>query len=131
MEDFEIYEVFPVKPSVLFEGWLDSKVHSDIIGSDSEIEPSVNGKFNIWDGYITGKTIELVKDKKIVQKWRTTEFPEKSQDSILELDFEEINDGTKMIIKHTNIPDGQSKDYKQGWIDYYFKPMKKYFSKGN
>jgi len=26
------------------------------------------------------------------------------------------------------IPDGQGENYKQGWKDFYFKPMKKYFS---
>jgi activator of HSP90 ATPase len=28
-----------------------------------------------WNMYISGKNIELVKDKKIVQEWKTTEWP--------------------------------------------------------
>jgi activator of HSP90 ATPase len=129
MESFEINETFPVNPAKIYEAWLDSKAHGKIIGSDADIEPDVNGKFNIWDGYITGRTIELEKDKKIIQEWRTTEFPEKSGFSILELDLEETENGTNLILKHSNIPDGQGNDYKQGWIAYYFKPMKEYFSK--
>ena len=129
MESFEISEIFPVKPDALFKAWLDSKSHGEMTGTDADIEPNVDGKFNIWAGYITGKTIELVKDKKIVQEWRTTEFPEKSPDSILELVFEENKNGTKLILKQSNIPDGQTNEYKEGWIDYYFKPMKNYFSK--
>ena len=35
--------------------------------------------------YIEGKNLELEKDKKIVQKWRTTEFPDDAPDSDLEI----------------------------------------------
>jgi len=33
-----------------------------------------------------------------------------------------------MTVIHSDIPDGQGDDYRQGWIDYYFEPMKEYFS---
>ena len=36
---------------------------------------------------------------------------------------------TKLTIIHTSIPDGQGEGYRQGWLDYYFKPMKEYFGK--
>jgi activator of HSP90 ATPase len=129
MEEFKIAEIFFVKPSIIYDAWLNSKVHGEMIGSDADIDSEIGGKFNIWDGYISGRTIELTKYKKIVQEWRTTEFPENCADSILELDFEETKNGTKLILKHSNIPDSQSEEYKQGWLDFYFKPMKDYFSK--
>ncbi len=62
-----------------------------------------------------------------MQAWRTTEFPEGSPDSRLEMLLEEAKGGTKITLVHTNIPDGQGKDYEQGWIAFYFKPMKQYF----
>jgi hypothetical protein len=34
-----------------------------------------------------------------------------------------------MTLKHTDIPPGQADGYQEGWIDYYFTPMKEYFSK--
>jgi activator of HSP90 ATPase len=128
MEKFEISEEFKVKPIKIYNAWLDSKIHGQIIGSSAEIDSKLNGKFDIWDGYITGKTIELVKNKRIVQEWRTTEFPADSENSILELNFEETKKGTRLLLKHSKIPDGQADEYKEGWIEYYFKPMKEYFS---
>jgi activator of HSP90 ATPase len=66
--------------------------------------------------------------RRIVQTWRTSEFPEDSTDSRVELLLEEVVDGTKITLIHTEIPDGQGDGYKQGWEDFYFTPMRAYFS---
>ncbi len=76
-----------------------------------------------------GKTLELDPPRRIVQSWRTTEFPEEAPDSRLEIDLEEARGGTRITITQTEIPSGQGESYRQGWIDYYFTPMKKYFSR--
>ncbi len=128
MESIELSASFKVKPEKIYSAWLDSKKHADMTGSEAEISPGINGKFTAWDGYISGTTIELIQGKKIVQKWRTTEFPPESQDSILEIELEKTKTGTKLILRHSMIPDGQGDNYKQGWKDFYFKPMKKYFA---
>jgi activator of HSP90 ATPase len=46
----------------------------------------------------------------------------------LEIKFEEKGKGTRVTLIHTEIPDGQGEMYKQGWNDYYFRPMKKYYT---
>jgi activator of HSP90 ATPase len=128
MDSFKLIEHFPVKPEILYKAWLNSDIHAEIIRSSAEIDPGINGKFTIWDGYITGTTKELSENKKIVQYWRTTEFPLDSPDSILEITFDETKEGTKLTLVHTNIPDGQGEDYKQGWKENYFEPILEYFS---
>jgi hypothetical protein len=37
--------------------------------------------------------------------------------------------GCKLTLKQWNIPEGQGKSYKEGWVKFYFKPMEKYFNK--
>jgi activator of HSP90 ATPase len=127
---FTVRAVFPVPPSTLISAWLSSKEHSAFTGSPAKISAKVGGKFTAWEGYISGTTTQMVKDKKIVQKWRTTEFPDNSPDSLLVVEFEKAKDGTKLTLTHQQIPEGQAQQYKQGWEDYYFKPMREYFSKG-
>jgi hypothetical protein len=34
---------------------------------------------------------------------------------------------TEILMVHSNVPVEQSADYKQGWVDFYWKPLKKYF----
>jgi activator of HSP90 ATPase len=127
MEQFEMTATFPVPPEDVYRAWLDSEAHAAMTGSPAEIDPAVGGAFSAWEGYITGKTIELVPGQKIVQEWRTTEFPEGSPPSRVELVFEKTKTGTRLRLSHTRIPDGQANDYKQGWDDFYFTPMKEYF----
>ncbi|MBE0526389.1 MAG: SRPBCC domain-containing protein [Candidatus Thorarchaeota archaeon] len=115
------------EPEDVYCAWLDSKKHSDMTGSEAIVDPKINGGFTAWDGYIEGITIEMEPNNRIVQKWRTTGFPSDSPDSIVEILFEGSKNGTKMILIHTEIPEGQSEEYKKGWKDFYFDPMKAYF----
>ncbi len=111
----------------IYSAWLDNKKHGEFTGDKAKIDPHIGGKFSAWDGYILGKTLELEPFKRIVQSWRTTEFPKDAPDSKLEVLLETEGKGTRVTLIHTNIPDGQGDMYKQGWEDYYFEPMKRYF----
>jgi activator of HSP90 ATPase len=126
---FTMTATFPVSPAALFKAWLSSKEHSAFTGSPANISAKVGGKFTAWDGYIYGTTTQMEKDKKIVQKWRTTEFPDNSPDSLVIVEFKKVKGGTDLVLTHSEIPEGQAQQYKQGWEDYYFTPMRDYFSK--
>jgi activator of HSP90 ATPase len=128
-DSFTISAVFPVPPARLFAAWLSSKEHSAFTDSPAKISAKVGGRFTAWDNYICGTTARLVKDRKIVQRWRTTEFPDKSPDSLLTIEFEKVKEGTKLTLTHEEIPEGQASEYRKGWQDFYFKPMKDYFSR--
>ena len=128
-ESFEVSSFFPgISAERIYTGWMESKAHSAFTGSPARIDPGVGGEFSAWDGYITGKNLEVVPHKRILQSWRTTEFPQGSPVSLLEILLEEMEDGTQLTLIHTGIPDGQGESYRQGWEDYYFNPMQKYFS---
>jgi activator of HSP90 ATPase len=117
----------PVTPEILYHDWLDSNSHSQFTGAAAQIAPEVGGAFTAWDGYISGTTIELESPRRILQQWRTTEFPSDSPDSILEILFIPTDLGTRLILNHSNIPDGQGDSYFTGWQDYYFEPMLEYY----
>jgi activator of HSP90 ATPase len=89
----------------------------------------VGSQFSAWDGYITGKTLELTPHSRILQSWRTTDFAGEEPDSLLEVLLVEAKGGTRVTLNHANIPAGHGPEYKKGWIDFYFKPMKGYFAR--
>ena len=126
---FKISAVIPAKPEEIYKAWLSTKGHTAMTGSTAKVTGRVGGKFSAWDGYIFGKTLELTPNKRIVQAWRTSEFPDDAPDSHLEISLEEVKGGTKVTLTHTDMPEGQVADYKQGWQDFYFTPMKGYFAK--
>lgn len=98
-------------------------------GSPAKVDGKVGGKFTAWDGYIFGSTLELTPNQRIVQAWRTSEFPDDASDSRVEILLEEVDAGTKVTLTHSDMPEDQVESYRQGWEDFYFKPMRQYFGK--
>jgi len=120
-------ELFPAEPVKVYEALVDPKKHTEFTGSKATGDPKVGGKFTAWDGYISGKHLTLEKGKRIVQEWRTTEWPEGYEPSTLEFTFKKVKNGTELAMIHSNVPAEQAASYRQGWIDSYWKPLKKYF----
>lgn len=125
---FKLTTILQATPAEIYKVWVSSKGHAAMTGSAATVSGRVGGKFSAWDGYIFGRTLELKPGKRIVQAWRTTEFPDDAPDSRLEISFEEAKGGTKLTLTHTGMPEDQVADYKQGWEDFYFRPMKEYFT---
>ncbi len=124
---FTISDTFPTTPKALYAAWLDSDSHAAMTGGEAHISAELGTSFSAWDGYITGQNLELEPGKRIVQSWRTTEFAAQDPDSRLEILLEPVPEGTKLTLIHQEIPEGQP-DYALGWEDFYFKPMREYFS---
>ena len=126
---FEISTKLAASAERVYRAWLDPAEHAAFIDGSAVIAPEVGGAFDIWDGYITGRTLQLDPPKRIVQAWRTTEFPEGSPDSRLEVRLEADGAGTRLTLVHTEIPEGQGPQYEQGWKEHYFTPMQRYFAR--
>ncbi len=124
--EFTLSIALPAKAAVIYKAWLSTKGHSDMTGSPAKVDGRVDGDFTAWDGYIWGTFTELEENKRILQAWRTSEFPEEAEDSHVEIILEEAGGETKLTLIHTNIPEGQD-SYKKGWEDFYFTPMQNYF----
>jgi len=126
---FKLSETFNTNASEIYKAWLSGEGHSAITGSPANVDGKIGGKFTAWDGYIFGSTLELTPHQRIVQAWRTSEFPDDAPDSHLEVLFEETEGGTKVTLTHSDMPEDQVESYRQGWEDFYFKPMREYFNK--
>lgn len=125
-DSFRVFDVMPTTPERVYQAWLNSAEHTSMTGGKATIDPAT-GAFTAWDGYIRGTTLEADPSRRIVQSWRSEEFPEGSGDSRIELILEVAEGGTMLTLIHTDIPEGQGAAYQQGWHDHYFVPMKSYF----
>ena len=123
---FVITSTIAAKSSLLYHAFLDSAIHSEFTGSTAHIENKVGGKFTAWDGYISGNILELDEPRRIRQSWRTTDFSEGDEDSLLEIEFIERDGMTQVRLKHSNLPEGTGEEYKQGWKEFYLEPLAEY-----
>lgn len=126
-ESFQVSATIPASPEAVYEAWLDSEKHSAMTGGRAHVDPRPGGRFKAWDDYITGETIALVPCERVVQSWRTQEFPPDADDSMIEVRFEPEGVNTRITIVHTDIPAGQGEAYERGWHQHYFEPMATFF----
>lgn len=119
----------PAKPAQIYKAFLQAKTHAAFTGAGATCDARVGGEFTAYDGYIWGKILELDEGRKIVQEWQTTEWPAEAPPSIAEFTLREKEGGTELKMVQCEVPVEQVESYRQGWIDYYWEPLKEYFSR--
>ena len=116
------------EPKAIYDAFMDSKKHSKFTGGTAKISPKVGGKFSVYDGYAEGENVELEPGKKIVQTWRASDWPEDHYSKIT-IKLTKKGKATKLTFTHTGVPEDFFDDIKQGWIDFYWEPMKQLLEK--
>ncbi len=102
---------------------MDSRKHAKFTGEKASISRKIGGKFTAYAEYINGINLNLVQDKTIVQSWRGNDWPEGHYSKVT-FSLEKVKRGTRLIFKQSGVPEEHYKDIKQGWRDYYWKPMR-------
>jgi len=113
-------------PHDIYEALMDSIKHTDFSEAKAVISRDIGGKFTTFDGWASGKNIELVQDKKIVQTWRGADWPEDHYSTIT-FALKQKGKETILDFTQTEIPMELYDDIKQGWIDWYWDKLKTYF----
>lgn len=123
-------EFFPgVAPASLYQALVNSKQHAEFTGARATGAAKAGARFTAWDGYISGKHLELDRGKRIVQEWITTEWPDGAPPSRVEWTFTAKDGGAEATLVHSAVPASQVEAYRKGWVDYYWTPLKQYLLK--
>ena len=125
--EFTLTAKFNATAEEIYRAWLSTEQHAQMTGGDADVSDSIGDSFTSWDGYIFGKNLELEPNERIVQSWRTSEFKDDEEDSQIEITLRELQGETELTLKHTNLP-SHGEQYRKGWEEHYFQPMKRYFS---
>ena len=117
-------------PNEIYEAFMDAKKHSKFTESKAKVSRKIGGSFSIFEGSLSGKNVELIQDKKIVQTWRGDgdNWP-KGYYSTITLVLEPVDDGTLIKFSQVDIPEGAYESVKEGWETYYWEPLKEMLEK--
>ena len=115
---------FACTPHEFYEIIMDSKKHTAFMIDPAKMSRKVGGKFTAAGGYIQGKNLKLVKDKKIVQLWRGGDFPEGHMSTVT-FELQKVATGTKLVFTHEGVPMENYKSINSGWKTYYWDKIKK------
>jgi len=117
-------------PHEIYEVFMDAKKHSKLTEGKAKVSREIGGSFSIFEGALSGKNVELIQDKKIVQTWRGDgENWPKGYYSTITLIFKPDDKGTLIKFTHVDIPEASYESVKEGWETYYWEPLKEMLEK--
>jgi activator of HSP90 ATPase len=129
-KDIKQEEHFDASPAEIYDALMDSKKHTQFTGDTAKIENKVGGNFTAFSGYASGKNLELIQDKKIVQSWHAEEenWPD---DYFSKITFELKPDkgGTLLNFTHEGVPVENADSIADGWVTYYWEPLREMVKK--
>ncbi|MGC1618747.1 MAG: SRPBCC domain-containing protein [Candidatus Acidiferrum sp.] len=92
-----------------------------------EISREVGGAFSAFGGYVTGRQIELVPGRRIVQAWRAGSWAPGAY-SIARFELSPQGTGTKLEFEHAGFPQGDAEHLLAGWKGNYWEPLAKFLA---
>ncbi|SRR5260221_754385 len=118
------------EPTSVFEALMNSAQHAEFTGEDARIDPKPGGAFACYGDYINGVTLELEPNKRIVQAWRSRNWPQGTY-SIITFNLKRKAGGkTELQFAQIGVPANDYADKKKGWRTHYWEPLKA-FLQGN
>jgi len=120
---------FSARCSDIYETLLDSQRVQAFTQSASNVSKEINKQYTLFGGSITVINIELVPNEKIVQKWRSADWPE-GHFSTVTMTFKNEDNGTKLYLKQINVPASDYQRTQANWHNFYWQRIKMVFGYG-
>jgi activator of HSP90 ATPase len=116
---------FSAAPSRVYKALVDLKQFAELTGAPASGESTEGGAFSAFGGHITGRQLELVPDKRVVQAWRAKTWPE-GVHSIVRFELHADGKGTKLVFDHDGFPEAEKDHLASGWRSMYWEKIAKY-----
>jgi activator of HSP90 ATPase len=94
-------------------------------GYPAQMSTEPGSEFSLWEGDISGKNLEFIENRKVVQEWF---FGNQSEKSIVTITISPDRENSFVTVEHSNIPDEDFKDISEGWGEYYFDAISNFFN---
>jgi uncharacterized protein YndB with AHSA1/START domain len=124
MKDFKKYYLINAAPEDVYLALTNPLTIQLWTGESAEMSTTPGTEFSLWDGAISGRNIEFIPGKKIVQEWFFGDQPEQS---IVTIILHPHVKGTSAELRHTNIPDADFDDITEGWNENYFSALIEFY----
>jgi uncharacterized protein YndB with AHSA1/START domain len=115
-------------PARVYQALTDAEQFGQVIGGAVTLTADAGAAFSLFDEHITGRNVELVPDRRLVQAWRAASWPE-GRYSIVHFELKDGGGGvTRLVLDHTSFPEEAHDDLAAGWVKMYWEPLKQYLS---
>ena len=124
MKDFKKYYLINAEPEEVYTALTNPFTIELWSGYPAVMDENPDTEFSLWEGDITGKNIEIEKNKKVIQQWY---FDGQPEESVVTIKLFSDKKGTQVELNHKNIPDEVYDNIVEGWNDFYFGAIKEFF----
>ena len=94
-------------------------------GYPAQMSSEPGSEFSLWEGDITGRNLEFIQDKKLVQEWY---FGDQIERSIVTITISADRENSLVTVEQTNIPDEDFSSISEGWRENYFEAISSLFN---
>lgn len=112
---------FRASPAEIYRWLADSQRHSALTGEKAKISRRIGGAFSTLGGRVEGINVDLVPGKRLVQAWRSREFPA----GIFSMAAFELTPtktgGTELVLTHRGVPKALIPKVERAWKALYDK----------
>jgi uncharacterized protein YndB with AHSA1/START domain len=123
MKQIEQTYIIQAPISKVWQAFTDETIMARWSGGPAKMDATVGGTFTMWDGDVYGTNVKVAPEELLAQDWCGGDDPEKPYP--VTFTFHQVNEGTTEIsLVHAEVPDDEYEDFAEGWIDYYFDPIK-------
>lgn len=90
-------------PKAIYDALMNEKKHSQFTGERAKVCARVGAPFSCYDDYITGITLDLKPGKRIVQAWRSQNWPD-GHYSVVTFELSKKSGGTQLHFMQVGVP---------------------------
>jgi activator of HSP90 ATPase len=119
-----IKKVYKIRSSIgeVWKALVDQSVIDKWGGGPSKMAEIVDTDFELWNGDIYGRNIQVKPESQLVQEWFGGDWP---KPSIVTFDLKEEYPYVILKLEQINVPHQDVEDIDEGWDDFFLGPMKK------
>merc|ERR1712137_120983 len=105
---------------------MDDQKLSFFTQSPAKMDKKIGGEFSIFGGQITGKNLNLVENKEIIQDWRFQSWPNGHYSKVV-IKLEAVNGGTELSLEQTGVPVSDYERTNAGWKQHFWERIQACF----
>ena len=117
---------FPVVPALVYELLTNGTKFGEVTGQPGKGGETEGVPFSLFDGWLTGRQVELIPNEMIAQAWRFQNW-ESGIYSMIRFKLLPEGNGTRLILDQDGIPAVFHEHVKTNWDGFYFAPFRKHF----
>ena len=125
MKDYKKYYIIEAEPEEIYAALTNPFTIELWSGYPAVMSEEPGSEFSLWEGDISGRNIEFIKDRKVVQQWY---FGDQTEESVVSITIVGRGENSEVTVEQTNIPDDEFKDIAEGWREFYIGAIINFFN---